>query len=112
MQNNPLVAFLAEMFMRFSAKSPKFFVIWQWASGLVAAVAGLPSLIQGLGITLPPAATVLENKTVGLCATVALFMSLMPAQGKTVNTDASGTPLKQTNAAKLPFTAQSEAKQK
>ena|ERR1700742_2728714 len=108
MQSNPLVAFLAEIFGRISAKSPKFFVIWQYISGAVAAVSGLPALLTSLSINLPPAMTVLENKTVAIAASVGFFMSLMPAQGKTVTTDSSGAPLKTTNAAKLPFTDAAE----
>jgi hypothetical protein len=108
MQSNPLVAFLVEIFGRISAKSPKFFVVWQWISGAVVAVSGLPALLTALNVTLPPALTVMESKTVGIAASVAFFMSLMPAQSPTVSTSASGTPLKQTNSAKLPFTAQSE----
>ena len=111
MQKNPLVSFLAEIFGRISAKSPKFFIVWQWLSGATVAVSGLPAFLEGLNITLPPAMTFLENKTVAIAASAALFMSLMPAQSPTVSKDASGTPLKQTNEAKLPFTSQSEAKQ-
>jgi hypothetical protein len=108
MQSNPLVAFLVEIFGRLSAKSPKFFIVWQWISGAVVAVSGLPALLTALNVVLPPALTVLENKTVGIAASVAFFMSLMTVQNKTVSTSAAGTPLKETDASKLPFTAAAE----
>lgn len=100
MQSNPLVAFLIEIFGRISAKSPKFFQIWQWISGAVVAVAGLPALLTSLNVTLPPALTVFENKTAGIAASAALFMSLMPAKNNTaaVNNTVVNNP-------KLPFTA-------
>lgn len=108
MQNNPLIAFLAEIFGRISAKSPKFFVIWQWIGGAVTAVSGLPALLTQLGVTVSAPFNILESKVVGACGVVALFMSLMPAKGSTVSKDASGAPLKLTNQKKLPFTAAEE----
>lgn len=108
MQSNPLVAFIAEIFGRISSKSPKFFQVWQWISGAIVAVSGLPALLTALNVSLPPALMVLENKTVGIAASVAFFMSLMPAQSPTVTKQADGAPLKATNAAKLPFTSAAE----
>lgn len=108
MQSNPLIAFLAEIFGRISAKSPKFFIVWQWISGALVAVSGLPALLTEMSVVLPPALTALENKYVGIAASATFFMSLMPAQGKTITADASGAPLKTTNQDKLPFTAQAE----
>jgi len=99
MQSNPLVAFLVEIFGRISAKSPKFFQIWQWISGAVVAVSGLPALLTALNVVLPPALTVLENKTVGIAASVAFFMSLM-----TVQTPPQANPPAKLQA-KLPFTS-------
>jgi len=108
--NNPLISFLQEIFLRLSSKSPLFFRIWQWVSGAVAAVSGLPLTLQWLGITLPPPYDALSNKTVAICGIIALFMSALTTQGKTVAIDQNGTPIKQTNSAKLPFTFQQESK--
>jgi len=52
----------------------------------------------------------LSNKTVAICGIIALIMSALTTQGKTVAIDQNGTPIKQTNSAKLPFTFQQESK--
>lgn len=110
MQPNPLIAFLQELFLRVSAKSPKFFVIWQWVSGAVVALTGIPGFLSMFNIVLPHPYDIFANKIVAAAGTGVFFMSLMPAQGKTIVKDSNGTPLKQTNEQKLPFTAQIEKK--
>lgn len=108
--NNPFISFLQEIFLRLSSKSPLFFRIFQLLSGAVIAVSGLPLTLQWLGITLPPPYDALTNKTVAICSIVALFFSALTTQGKTVAIDQNGTPVKQSNSNKLPFTSQQESK--
>lgn len=110
MQNNVFLSWLQEMFLRFSTKSPKFFVIWQWISGVITAISGLPAFLTQLGVVLPPSLMIFENKVVGAAAAAVLFMSLMPAQGTITKTDTNGAPLKTTDPEKLPFTNASEKK--
>lgn len=108
--NNPLISFLREIFLRLSARSPLFFQVWQWLSGAVAAVSGIPTTLQWLGVTMPAPYDMLANKTVAICGIIALFMSALTTQSKTVAIDQNGTPVKQSNIGKLPFTSQQENK--
>lgn len=108
--NNLFVAFLKELFLRFSTKSPKFFRIFQLISGVCGAVTGLPEVLSGLGISLPENLTVLQNKAVAYAAMGVFFTSLMTSQSKTMGTKEDGTVLKQTDDTKLPFTAANEVK--
>lgn len=108
--NNLFVAFLKELFMRFSTKSPKFFKIFQLLSGICTAVTGLPEFLQMMGIHLPPELTVLQNKAVAYAAMGVLFTSLMTTQSKPSATKEDGSILKQTDETKLPFTAANEVK--
>lgn len=108
--NNPLWQFLQELFQRFSTKSPTFFKIFQLISSILVAITGLPSFIQSLGLTLPPALMVLENKAVAFAAMGVLFTSLLTSQSKVVDKTNDGVPIKETNQEKLPFTAGREMK--
>lgn len=111
MSTNPLVTFLGEIFSRIFSKSPLFFKVWTWASSLVVAVSGLPALLTYLNVTLPPALTIFENKTLGIAASVALFMSLMPVQSPVISVNkATGVTTKATDESSLPFTTAHETK--
>lgn len=110
MTNNLLMQFLQEIFLRFKAKSPTFFVWWQRIAMIVGAVTGLPEFLAQFNIVLPPSLTILENKTIAICSMVALFMSLMPAQSTTVAISEEGELLKKTDHEKMPFTAKTELK--
>lgn len=109
-QNNLFVAFLKELFQRFSTKSPKFFRIFQLLSGVCTALTGLPEFLQMMGINLPPELTVLQNKAVAYASMGVLFTSLMTTQSKPMGTKEDGSILKQTDENKLPFTAANEVK--
>lgn len=112
--NNPFLLWLQEMVLRFSAKSPKFFVILQWLAGATAAVAGLPSLINGFiqmfQLQLPPAFSVLENKTVAVAAAVSWIIAKLPVKSPAITVTTDGALIKKTDANTIPFTAGSEKK--
>lgn len=107
--NNPLFQFLQELFLRFSAKSPTFFKIWQLISSILVAVTGLPDFLQMFGITLPAPWNALESKAVAFAAAGVLFMSLLTTQSKVTSKTEDGALLKKTDETKLPFTASQEA---
>lgn len=110
-QNNLFLAFLQELFSRFAKKSPKFFQIFQWISGTLAALTGLPAfLTDTLHVTLPPVLLTFENKLIGAISVGALFMSLLPSQSTINSISPQGPVNKQTDPAKLPFTAAVELK--
>jgi len=110
MQNNAFIDFVSEIFQRLTSKTPKFFVIWQWISATVAAVTGLPGFLQDIGVTLPKALAIGENKIVAIASLVALVMAKLPVQQTVVNKDATGAPLTKTDPAKTPFTAKDQIK--
>lgn len=107
---NPLFAWLAENFTRLFAKSPTFYKIWNWVSGALIALSGLPMALTQLGITLPAPYDFFASKAVFWASIGVLFMSLTSVQSKTVGVDENGVPLKQTDTTKLPFTTKVENK--
>lgn len=107
---NPMITFLQELFMRLSAKSPKFFKVIQFVSGLAAAVTGLPGLLQELSVDIPDWAEILQNKSVAWASATSLFISMLTVQSKPVSKSEDGDILKRTDEKKLPFTANSEQK--
>jgi len=107
---NQLTDWLAENVNRLFVKSPKFYQVWQWVSGAVVAISGLPLTLDYLGIKLPAPYDALENKTVLIAAGVALFMSSLSSQSKVVSNTKDGVIVTPTDAAKLPFSAAVETK--
>ena len=114
MKQNPFLLFLIEIIERIGSKSPTFFVILQWISSAVVAVAGIPAVLvaifSALHYTPPALFTDLENKFVAICGLIALFFSMLPVQNQTKAVSADGQPLKATDNKKLPCTAQAEDK--
>lgn len=108
-QPNMLIAFLQELLQRFFTKSPKFFRIWQLITALGAAITGLPEALKMLGIHLPVALCILENKFIATLSTGMFIMSALTTQSTIVAGKAGEPPLKQTDT-KLPFTAATEIK--
>lgn len=106
--NNLFIAFLKELFLRFSTKSPKFFKIFQLISGVCAAVTGIPEVLTSFGVHLSPELMSLQNKAVAYASMGVLFTSLMTTQSKPAATQEDGTILKKTDENKLPFTAANE----
>lgn len=107
---NPLIAWIQELFLRLTAKSPAFYKVWQIISGIPVLIVALPNALQLLNIHLPQIFDQHVQDVVGWAATAMLFMSLTSAQGKTVAVDQNGTAVKQTNPDKLPFTSMQEEK--
>lgn len=112
-QNNLFIQFIIELFQRVATKSPKFFQIWQWISGLLAAITGLPEVIKYVsakaGIDLPAVFTTFENKYIGLVSTGAFIMAFLTTASKPAVVTTTGV-LKQTDEKVLPFTATQELK--
>lgn len=111
MQTNPFVLWLRESLQRLFKKSPKFFQVWQWVTGFVTALTGLPALITAIGITLPPAALAFENKIVAYIAMGMFFMSLFPTQNAINSISPQGVPNQQLNPKVMPFTLKADLKQ-
>ena len=107
---NPLIAWLQENFLRVTAKSPKFFKVWKIITGIPVLVIALPEALRILNINLPQVFSQHVQTAVSWAATGMFLMSFLPTQSPVVAIDQNGTPIKQTNPEKLPFTSQSEAK--
>lgn len=107
---NPLLLFLKELFLRFKTQSPLFFRIWQWISGALVVITGVPGALQWLGIPIPDAWDAVMQKTVAKVSIGILFMSFMSSQSKTVGVTQDGQAVKQTNPNLLPFTSMLENK--
>lgn len=111
MQNNPFVLWLRESLQRLFKKSPRFFQVWQWVTGFVTALTGLPELITAIGIKLPAAALAFENKAVALISMGMFFMSLFPTQPTLNSISPQGVPNMQLNPRTMPFTLKADLKQ-
>lgn len=109
--NNLFIKWLAENLKRLFTKSPKFFLVWSWISGLLVAITGIPQALDFFGVTLPPMFEVLANKAVALASAGAFFMSILTTQSTPVAITEEGGVIKKTDEEKLPFTAQSEKNQ-
>jgi hypothetical protein len=109
--NNALIQFLQETLLRFSTKSPRFFQIWQYVSGALVLITGLPQLLELMNVHLPELWSANVNTAVAWASRGLFLMALMTTQSSTVAVDASSNILKKTNEAKLPFTATQEVKQ-
>lgn len=111
MQNNTiLLDFLKELVQRIRTKKPKLFIVLQWITGVLGAITGLPSFLAQFGITLPPAATILENKYVAWASIGFFIASQLTTSSPAVTVTKEGAVLKETDASKMPFTAKSEVK--
>jgi len=110
MQTNSFLAFLSELVSRLQGKTPKFFVVWQWISAIVAGLTGVPEFLRELNIVLPAPFSFFENKIVAIASVVAFMMAKLPVQNPVVNRDATGAPLTKTDPQKTPFTANDQLK--
>lgn len=106
--NNVLINFLKENLNRIFTKKPRFFAIWQWITGLLMAVTGLPGLLASMNINLPAALTTWENKIVAVCAAGFFLSSQLTSASPVVAVTKDGTVLKATDENKLPFTSSVE----
>lgn len=108
--DNQLINWIVEMFKRLSSKSPKFFKVWKIITGIPVLIIALPNALQLLNIHLPQVFDKHVQDIVGWAASAMFFMSFLPSQSAVIAIDQNGTPVKQTNPEKLPFTAQQETK--
>lgn len=108
---NPLLSFLQEIFTRLKAKSPKFFVVWQWIFGVVTAVTGIPGFLAMFHVILPSLFSVYVDQAVSIAGSVLFFMSKMPVAPPVVTLTTDNHVITRTDNNKLPFTAQTEKKQ-
>lgn len=108
---NSFIAWLQENLQRLFAKSPQFFKIWNIINGLLALIAGVPTMLVAFDIVLPP-----DQKWVGiLMKAVAAagawgwFMGKLTVQRPAMNE--AGEMVGPEKETKLPFTEKVEAKQ-
>lgn len=111
MKRPTAIAFLQELLQRLFTKSPVFFKIWTWVSGLLVFVSGVPEILQMLSIELPDPWNTRLSKTVLAAASGMLFMSMLTTSSKPIGVTDSGQVVKKTDECKLPFTAQAEEKE-
>jgi hypothetical protein len=107
---NQFLSFLVELAQRLRTKKPRFFIVLQWLTGVLAGVTGIPSFLAQFHITLPPAATALENKYVAWAAIGFSLASQLTTANPAATVTADGTVLTETDAKKMPFTKQAEVK--
>jgi hypothetical protein len=108
--NNVLIAFLKENLNRLFTKKPRFFIWWQWLTGALSAVTGLPGVLESINVTLPETLAHYENKIVAACAAGFFLASQLTSASPVATVTKDGAILKQTDASALPFTAQVEVK--
>lgn len=103
--------FLLEFILRFGAKSPKFFVVFQIIMALLAMLGHLPTTLRNWFDVQMPDHFVTMCKDIAKYATGAFVMALLPADTKPVARTDDGSILKKTNDKKLPYTAVAEERQ-
>ena len=64
-------SFFGEAIDRFKAKSPKFFVILQNISIVIAVISGIPELLDKAGVVLPAGIEAIKSQTVMIIGIVA-----------------------------------------
>lgn len=81
--------FAFELADRFLSDNPKFFKYIQYVSAGIATITGLPGFLAQCGITLPPQALAIENKTIAIASVVAAFIAQLPKQDPLVTPPAT-----------------------
>lgn len=105
---NPL-SFIIETINRITAKSPKYFRIWQLIMACLALAGYSPSILSLFHIH-TSAEFVGTTKTIGTYFMGFFSASLLTTQSKAIAMTESGEILKKTDENKLPFTAKVEEK--
>lgn len=84
--NNPvIIQFFQELINRLGKKNPTFFNIFSWIGVAASLVAGLPELIDWLGVkNLPTWFTFFQSKAVGIAGIVIFIMSNLTVQTNTI----------------------------
>lgn len=108
---NPLLSFLQEIFTRLKAKSPKFFIVWQWIFGIATAVTGIPGFLAMFHVIVPSLFSTYVDQSVGIASSVLFFMSKMPVAPPVVAVTSDSHVITRTDNNKLPFTAEVEKKE-
>lgn len=75
-----LVDFFVELLTRLFSKSPKFFVVIQWISGVIGFFTGAMMLLDYLNITLGGWVAVFSSKAMLICALASLVIAKLPNQ--------------------------------
>lgn len=107
---NPLLSFLQEIFTRLKAKSPKFFVVWQWIFGVVTAITGIPGFLAMFHVNIPHLFATYVDQMVSIATSALWFMSKMPVAPPVVAVTSDSHVITRTDNAKLPFTSEVEKK--
>lgn len=110
--NSAIVLFLKENLQRLFTKSPLFFKVWTFISLVLVLITGVPELVNAISgvITIPELWNIHITTAVAWASRAALFMSMLTTQSVIAASTSGGIPLKQTDAAALPFTAAAEVK--
>lgn len=108
---NPLLSFLQEIFTRLKAKSPKFFVVWQWIFGVITAITGIPGFLAMFHVNIPHLFATYIDQAVSIATSALWLMSKMPVAPPVVAVTTDGHVINRTDNAKLPFTSEVEKKQ-
>ena len=88
-----VLAFLKELFQRLGQKTPTFFKIVAWISGLCTIITGLPGILDMLHIAVPEFMEALYNKTLAVASSVGLFISLLTVKDATQISTSENLPL-------------------
>lgn len=109
-QNPNVLAFLQELFQRLYTKSPLFFRIIQWVTGIALLITGIPAFLGMLNVHLPALWSDKLNQVIAYISAGMYFVSLLTTQSKSVGITDAGQVVKKTNEQLLPFTAAAEQK--
>lgn len=86
--------FFAELILRLTSKSPKFFVVIQNISLALMIVAFIPEILTDFNIVLPEKTTLIITRIVGACATISAILSKLPVAEDKLNKPLPFTDLK------------------
>jgi hypothetical protein len=101
---------LQETINRLFIKKPKYFIYWQWISGLATMICGIPFLLKNLNIELPDPFDTFSNKLVTWVGFAIFVMGQLTVSAPPVAQTPEGGAVKTIDDKKMPLTAKSEAK--
>lgn len=110
---NDIPAFIVETILRFLSRSPKYFQVISWITGLLSFIMGIPALIVQLNsflhvnIALPEWWTFVNNGSAALF-TLGMWLTARLTANKTVG-DSGAIAINKNNVKPLPFTSKKEA---
>lgn len=106
-QKTDVMAFLQEIIVRFSQKSPKFFKVWNAINGIILFLSGLPVLLTQFGITDLNVLPAYVLKIITFASMWGLFMNKLTVKNSHEVINDNGTVI-QKPCADLPFTEKKE----